>query len=112
MDKTHIESATSCSAETAGPHVYFLGKTNWLAQKLSIGPPLPVRFPLSVGRLEGGAVSSGLSENRRLRDVLIAKGTQVSYWEYTGSHDALTWRDSLADGLIALLGPERLQWLQ
>jgi enterochelin esterase family protein len=87
-------------------------ESDWVAQKFAIGPRLPVRFFLGVGRLEGGPVRSILRENRRLRDVLVAKGNQVTYWEYTGSHDALTWRDSLADGLIALIGPERLQWLQ
>ena len=98
--------------ENAGAKNYFLGENNWLARKFASEPLLPIRFFVSVGRLEGGSAWSGLLENRRLRDVLIAKGNQVSYWEYTGSHDALTWRDSLADGLIALLGPERLQWLQ
>jgi enterochelin esterase-like enzyme len=44
--------------------------------------------------------------------VLLAKGYQVRYWEYSGNHDALTWRDSLADGLIDLLGAHRLDWLQ
>ncbi len=98
--------------EYAGSKNYFLGENDWVARKFAMGPQLPIRFFLSVGRLEGGGASSGLSENRRLRDVLVAKGNQVSYWEYTGSHDALTWRDSLADGLIALLGPERLQWFR
>jgi len=92
-----------------GEGSYFLSESNWLAQQISLQPRLPVRFYLSVGRLEGGAPSSGLLENRRLRDVLAASGTQVDYREYTGSHDALTWRDSLADGLIMLLGPQRFQ---
>lgn len=86
--------------------------TNWVAQQFSSAPKLPIRFFLSVGRFEGGPVWSLLRENRRLRDVLLAKGYQVRYWEYSGNHDALTWRDSLADGLIDLLGAHRLDWLQ
>lgn len=86
--------------------------TNWLAQRFSSTPRFPIRFFLSVGRFEGGPVWSVLRENRRLRDVLLARGYSVQYWEYSGNHDSLTWRDALADGLIDLLGPRRLDWLQ
>jgi hypothetical protein len=34
--------------------------------------------------------------------VLVARGYPVTFSEFTGGHDYLTWRNSLADGLIAL----------
>ena len=46
-------------------------------------------------------------ENRRMRDTLTARGYPVTYSEYNGGHDALCWRGSIADGLIALLGAPR-----
>ena len=33
-----------------------------------------------------------------------AKGYDVHYHEFPGGHDRLTWRGSLADGLLSLIG--------
>jgi enterochelin esterase family protein len=39
-----------------------------------------------------------------LRDVLRVKGYEVHFQEFAGGHDYLSWRGTLADGLIALMG--------
>jgi enterochelin esterase-like enzyme len=63
-------------------------------------PRLPIKFYMEVGRFD-----SLLDINRELRDVLVLKGYPVVYREFDGGHDYYYWRGSLADGLIALLGP-------
>jgi enterochelin esterase-like enzyme len=65
-------------------------------------PRLPVDFYIEVGRYETTLPFSPLMEDRRLRDVLIAKGYRVTYSEYVGGHNEVCWRGSLADGLMAL----------
>jgi enterochelin esterase-like enzyme len=39
-----------------------------------------------------------------MRDVLLAKGYEVNYQQFVGDHDYLSWRGTLADGLIELIG--------
>jgi len=82
----------------------YYAESGWLTQKFAIAPKLPLRFYLQVGRFEGLS-----RENRQLRDILEAKGYQVTFAEYSGNHDCLSWRDSLGEGLIALFGSQRLQ---
>lgn len=80
---------------------------NWLTAQFVGIPRLPIRFYLTAGKDEFDTSGNGrdiLTTNRHLRDVLLAKGYEVHYQEYYGGHDFLSWRGSLADGLIALLG--------
>ena len=63
---------------------------------------LPLEIYLEVGRYETTLPFSPLMEDRRLRDVLIAKGYRVIYSEFVGGHNEICWRGSLADGLIEL----------
>jgi enterochelin esterase-like enzyme len=80
---------------------------NFLAKEFVKSPKLPLRFYMDAGSFEvdlnggGGAI---LEPSRHMRDVLLAKGYEVHYQENVGGHDYLSWRGSLADGLIALVG--------
>jgi enterochelin esterase family protein len=76
-----------------------------LIRQFTKGARLPVRFYLEAGLLEVNETPSLLHENRHLRDVLEAKGYEVTYSEFNGRHDAVCWRGSLSQGLIALLAP-------
>lgn len=79
----------------AGEHV---------AGKIVRGPRRAVRFHLSAGLFETahGGTAGILETSRHLRDVLAAKGYDVSYREYAGGHDYFVWRGALADALLAL----------
>jgi len=61
--------------------------------------PRPIKFYMEVGRFD-----TLLKDNRELRDVLMLKGYQLTYREFDGGHDYFSWRGSLEDGLISLLG--------
>ncbi|HTS77792.1 MAG TPA: enterochelin esterase [Bryobacteraceae bacterium] len=82
---------------------------NYLAKEFVKSPKLPLRFYMDAGTFEvdvsggGGAI---LEPSRHMRDVLLAKGYEVHYQENVGGHDYLSWRGSLADGLLALMGSQ------
>lgn len=58
-------------------------------------------FPLRVLSVVSRLVRV-LTETRRFRDVLKAKGCSVQYREYNGDHDVLEWRGPFVEGLTAL----------
>jgi len=80
----------------------------WLARQYADSPTLPLRFYITVGQLESHTPFMDgpdfVTTNRRLRDVLRAKGYPVQYAEESGGHDPINWRGALADGLLALVG--------
>jgi enterochelin esterase-like enzyme len=71
----------------------------WLSRDCARAPKKPIRFYLDAGLFE----MSLLDSNRRMHEVLMAKGYSVVYTEFSGSHDYWMWRGTIADGLIALL---------
>ncbi|MGH9871269.1 MAG: alpha/beta hydrolase-fold protein [Pyrinomonadaceae bacterium] len=80
---------------------------NIMVKQILARPKLPLRFYLAVGAFEYDRYGGGgeiLEGTRHLRDVLLAKGYQVHYQQFVGGHDGLSWRGTLADGLITLLG--------
>ena len=81
----------------------------WLTNRIETSSTTIGRAWMTIGTLEDhdrpGGGASGLRSNRRLRDVLRAKGCELEYSEYAGGHDYVCWRGSLADALIAVAGP-------
>lgn len=73
----------------------------WVTRQFIAAPRLPLRFYMTVGSMEP---DSQLSTNRHLRDVLHVKEYPVRYVEYNGSHDYISWRGLLGDGLIWFAG--------
>lgn len=83
----------------------------WLARKFIDSPTLPVRFYLDVGILENARMLDGglsqLAANRHMRDLLWAKGYDVSYREYSGGHDYSSLQSPLFDALPLMLPYEQ-----
>ncbi|MGE4281847.1 MAG: enterochelin esterase domain-containing protein [Magnetospirillum sp.] len=78
-------------------------KAQWMARFVSALPRRDVRFHIEAGLFESGAKSI-LETSRQLRDLLRAKGYDVTYAEYASGHDLMRWRSTIATGLITLLG--------
>jgi len=107
------QSGTFCDCfQMRAPGSY---EPNLNAQAYLAAPRKPIRFYLEVGLYDGVPSAdlpvheltldeTDLMGNRHLRDVLRAKGYDVTYREVGGGHDFLHWRAMLADGLMALLG--------
>jgi enterochelin esterase family protein len=82
----------------------------WIARQYIARPLLPLRFYIEAGLLETNiqTIEPGwnnfLLGARYMRDVLRAKGYTVHYSEFTGGHNPMSWRGTLANGLLALLG--------
>ena len=84
----------------------------WFSREVASTPRKAVRFYLTVGSLErsGSYGEGGISMvhvNRQVRDVLIAKGYDVTYREISGGHDPLNWESGLPAALETLLGAPR-----
>jgi enterochelin esterase family protein len=82
----------------------------WLTSQYAAGPRRDIRFVLEVGSREsagalGGAAPSILEANRRLHDVLVAKGYPVTWAEVPdGRHAPEFWRVRLPDAIATLSG--------
>src|SRR6266511_5574334 len=76
-----------------------------ISHEYALRDRLPLRFYLDAGVLETlpwDRFGQLVHANRHMRDVLLAKGYDVTYREFAGGHDYLWWRETIADGLIAL----------
>jgi enterochelin esterase-like enzyme len=77
--------------------------TGALIRQYAHAPRKPIRFYLEAGRFEYDLEMSLVIENRRMRDVLEAKGYNVTYREFNGGHDFVGWQVNLPGALRELL---------
>ena len=79
-----------------------------MKRDIEAAPKRDIAYYLEAGIYEQGRLDQGgvdlLTSNRHLRDVLRAKGYRVTYAEYAGGHDDLSWRSGFPNGLISLVG--------
>ncbi|MEX2494601.1 MAG: alpha/beta hydrolase-fold protein [Woeseia sp.] len=78
----------------------------WIIRQIATTPKVDVRFVISVGKLEldheffhGPTL---LQSNRHMRDILLAKGYDITYFETPTGHDTYGGIVTLPAGLIAL----------
>ena len=81
----------------------------WLPRRYAEEARHPLRFHLNIGLYEeGGRLFSDAPEqlgiNRRMREVLDARGYALSYREYAGGHDWICWEQELPGALEWVLG--------
>jgi enterochelin esterase family protein len=82
-----------------------------VASRPAASATVPVRFYLTIGRLENSiafndGLISMLQASRHVRDGLQAKGYDVTLRETNGGHDPYNWEAALPDALAALLSVE------
>jgi len=81
-------------------------QNDWLPNRFEASDRKPIRFYLTVGRLEK---PGHVAVNRRMRDILTAKGYTFRYQEFTGTHTYYSRQGKFADGLSYLIGREQAE---
>lgn len=71
----------------------------WLAERFAAAPKSPVWMYLEVGNLEAGRV---MASTQHLWDVLRAREYDVTYVEYPGNSNSMTWQECIVRGLLKL----------
>ncbi len=74
----------------------------WISTQFKEVDKLPIKIYLNVGVLEHKEGMIGT--NIILRDVLTEKGYTVDLEYFNSGHDYLSWGETLANGLISLIG--------
>jgi enterochelin esterase family protein len=85
----------------------FWWNSEWLTKEFEKLNKLPLKFYLNVGIFEGKPyddepVMMDVIDN--MYNVLLEKGYDVKYENFQSGHDYLSWGETLADGLIELIG--------
>lgn len=76
----------------------------WLIDQFENSATRPTRLWLEIGKLEHAETM--LATNRKMAEVMKAKGYDVVYHELGGGHDYAHWRTSLPLALQHLMGPK------
>jgi enterochelin esterase-like enzyme len=81
----------------------------WPARTFAVTKRTPERFYMDVGGYEIDGTANGgpgqVVANRHFRDILRAKGYDVSYQEFPGAHEYFNWRGTLSTALTFIFAP-------
>lgn len=78
------------------------GNFNWMSRQYEAKEKLPLKFYLNIGVLE--PADAMIETNENFRDTLISKGYNLTYETFNSGHDYLYWGETLANGLMSLVG--------
>lgn len=78
------------------------GSEMWIIQKYKSQGKLPLKFYINVGKIEPKV--SMIDTNISFKDYLLQENYDVKFDMFGSGHDYLYWDETLADGLIYLLG--------
>lgn len=82
-------------------------ESQWLTKQFENAEKLPIEFYLNAGILEDHPYDDEpimMEVINNMRDVLLSKGYNVKYENFQSGHDYLCWGETLATGLISLMG--------
>lgn len=77
-------------------------KKVWLGKMFEESKKLNLKFYINVGKIEPKV--SMIDTNMEFRNILKNLGYEVKFEEFGSGHDYLCWGETLAEGLIYLLG--------
>lgn len=87
-----------------GDRERFYRELGWLPSQFATGKKLPLKFYLELGSEEGAGLTQA---NRQFRDILLARGYDVTYQEHIGMHCNIGARSTFPTGLITLVGTKK-----
>lgn len=73
----------------------------WMSTQFKLQNKLPLKFYLNVGILENRWMTNS---NNNLKNALVELGYNVDFEMFKSGHDYLSWGQTLANGLISLIG--------
>lgn len=85
----------------------FWYEKEWLTEQYKNSEKLPLKFYLCAGLLEDYPYDDEpvmMEVINNMRDILLEKGYDVTYETFNSGHDYLGWGETLASGLISLIG--------
>jgi enterochelin esterase-like enzyme len=84
-------------------------ESQWLTREFKDSETLPINFYLNAGVLEDHPYDDEpimMEVINNMRDTLLSKGYSVKYENFQSGHDYLCWGETLATGLISLIGKD------
>lgn len=85
------------------------GIDEWLIHQYEKTPKLPIKFFITYGILENTPIAEPtlIQSNEKFVSMLIDKGYEVNHLVFKSGHDYLNWGETLAEGLISLIGLDK-----